>query len=328
MTPTARYRHKASVPSGIGLRGQQVPLSWGLGTSRGGFGEWIPKAFGKRFFKQLTPSVEGLAPNAEIDAKYEELWDIHEDKGISHIKNSLASTSPLHPAWSGASLDDLTPVTLEQLHSLGKSSAGTFLRVTVIQPALMFTCPMTVVADDAGQRIFIYVYNSAARTTDDARTLLPVGARFALKNPFLKRLSDLWLGLRVESPCFLVRLDLLPLPNGHRLLVLGDGDFSFSSSLAQQQQVMNSRWQQRQHLSNTAAVSSAHEPAPAPATIVATSLDTREEVVEKYSRADACLTQLESLPQASVLFGKGHRGMHIVKTHKRSDAKSIPLRVL
>jgi hypothetical protein len=66
------------------------------------------------------------------------------------------------------------------------------------------TCLWTLLADDTGQHVRIAVYNTGAATTAEAAVALPLGARFVLKNPFLKRCNDQWLGLRVDQPDDLV----------------------------------------------------------------------------------------------------------------------------
>ena len=193
----------------------------------------------------------------------------------------MAARSPFGPAAGASSLDDLTLVTLQQLHSSHYGLLpSAYLRLTVVLPTVMAACPTTVVADDTGQRIRMAVYNTGAASVADAQALLPTGARFALKNPFLKRCTDGWLGLRVDIPSTLTRLDLLPLSPGQRLLVLGDGDFSFSASLS------------KSNSSNGNAAS-----------LTATSRDSREEVLMKYASAEESLARLSADPGATVLHG-------------------------
>ena len=209
---------------GLDIKGWEELLSLVKATTGGG---------------QLYPSGPGLVPNKEVDARYKELRELHDAKEqLTSMIVTEAIKSPFGPAVAGQSLDELTPLTLKQLLTLGGIRAGSYLRLTVVQPALMFACPVTVVADDDGRRVLLYCYNTGACTAEDARSLFPAGARIALKNPFLKHFHDLWLGLRVDSPGTIARLDLLPLPPGHRLLVLGDGDFSFSAALAKGQRDM------------------------------------------------------------------------------------------
>ena len=184
----------------------------------------------------LYPRTSGLAPNSDVNAKHEETRRLcHREGDVSFVDIDVPGRlSPFGPAAGFSSLDDLTPVMLWQLHD---SSHGllpsAYLRLTVVLPAVMAaSCSTTVVADDTGQRIRMAVYNTGAASLADAQALLPTGARFALKSPFLKRCADGWLGLWVDIPSTLAPLDLLPLPPGQTLLVLGDGDFSFSASLS------------------------------------------------------------------------------------------------
>ena len=229
----------------------------------------------------LLPSDSGLVPNSEVDAKHEETRRWCEREGnIIPVVSFMAVKSPVGPAASGASLDDLTSMTLQQLHDIGGLLPSAYLRLTVVLPAVMAACPTTVVADDTGQHIRMAVYNSGAASSNDAKALLPLGARFALKLPFLKRCGDLWLGLRVDAPATLIRLDLLPLSPGQRLLVLGDGDFTFSAS-----------------------ISSSSSRKGEAATLTATSLDSRKEVLSKYAHAEEALGRLAIDPCATVLHG-------------------------
>jgi|AntAceMinimDraft_12_1070368.scaffolds.fasta_scaffold62306_1 hypothetical protein len=142
---------------------------------------------------------------------------------------------------------------------------------------------MTLFIDDTGRHVSIAVYNTVAKTTAEAAVMLPVGARFVLKNPFLKCGNNQWRTLRVDQPDDLVLLDL-PVGGARndttgistRVLVVGDGDFSFSAAVAR--------------LSK-----SAH--------ITATSLDSREKVCAKYLKAEANLDELQASAHVTLLHG-------------------------
>ena len=234
----------------------------------------------------LYPSVKGLPPNDEVDAKHAEHTAISLVAPTTFI-NTSAVQSPIAPISADSSLDDLSPVSLQQLYSTGGMFAASYMCITIVGVALMFACPRAVAEDDEGRRIAIAVYGSSAKDDKDARALLPLGARFALKHPFLKRQADNWLALRVDIPQTLIRLDLLPLVPGQRVLVLGDGDFSFSAALARS----NAR------LSNQGI-------------IIATSLDSQRETLAKYAKAKASLASLALHQNVTVLHNVDATALH------------------
>ncbi len=227
------------------------------------------------------PSVAGLPPNEEVDAYHEVLRKTC--AGASLIIANPAQQSPFGPAMSFSSLDDLSPVTLNQLLLSKSPVPDRCLRLTVVVSAFMAACVTAIVADSTGQHIRLAVYNTDAKNDADARKILPLGARFALKNPFIKRCNDHWLGLRVDHPEGLVRLGLLPLQPGSRLLVLGDGDLSFSAALA------------RHDRGSAAGGPRAH--------ITATCLDSEEQLLQKYRGAKANVEELRADANVTVLHG-------------------------
>ena len=235
-----------------------------------------------RFSANMWPSVAGLPPNEEIDAYHEHLRKECLGPEVYHHVN-IAEQSPFGPVMSSGSLDDMSPVTLNQLLLSKAPKPDYCLQLTVVVSAFAAACVMAIVADSTGQHIRLSVYNTGAKNDGDARNILPLGARFALKNPFLKRCNDRWLGLRVDDPMSLVRLDLLPLQPGSRLLVLGDGDLSFSAALA------------RHDRNSSAGGPRAH--------ITATSLDNEEQLLQKYQGAEANLDELRADPGVTVLHG-------------------------
>jgi len=179
---------------------------------------------------------------------------------------------------SGASIDELSETLLEPLLDLD-SSNGLKILLTVVRPAYLFSAVTAIVADSSGQHVRIALYNSSATNLSQAQQIFPIGAQFYLKQPFLKRCADQWLGLRVDDPATLVRLDV-PL-HGH-ILVVGDGDLSFSCAL------------ERRNVHFGAV-----------ARITASTLDSKETVTAKYdkgysnleylSRHDSCTTVLHEV---------------------------------
>ena len=249
----------------------------------------------------LYPSGPGLVCNEEVNAKHEEAHRLMEKirkEKCSIILGGEAGTafrSPFGPAVCGASLDDLTAVSLEQLHVHHQGVlSNSYVCLTALLPAVMAGCPTSVVADETGQHIRLALYGTGASSVAEAQELLPVGARFALKNPYLKRCNDGWLGLRVDVPETLVRLDLLPLLPGQRLLVLGDGDFSFSASLlTDKEEDTCARKRKTRRGSREKGAAS----------VTATSLDSLEDVLRKYGSAADSLAHLAQDPNATVLHG-------------------------
>lgn len=194
-----------------------------------------------------------------------------------------ARRAPVGAVLAGASLEELSAVTLEGLlvlqpGTLRQPVHALKLELTVVKKAFLVFGVHAVVADNSGKHVAIAVYNTGARTASDAQKLLPVGARIILKQPFLKRCSDAWLGLMVDEPATIVRCDI---PLIGSILVLGDGDFSFSRAL----QELKFRGE---------GTGAAH--------ITATSLDSKSEVENKYQKAAANLKAL-SFSDVTVLHG-------------------------
>ena len=145
------------------------------------------------------PSGPGMPSNTEVEANFERTRARAMEKNVMHVRNS-ARQSPFGKLASFAALDELSPVTLSQLFSSLDLRPDVVLNLRVVVPAYVAACATAVVEDDAGQRIRLNVYNSQVADEAGARALLPLGARFALKAPFLKRQNDGWLGLRVDYP--------------------------------------------------------------------------------------------------------------------------------
>lgn len=229
------------------------------------------------------PSCAGLPPNEEIASYHAEC--AAKTRGTTGwAPLPFAKDSPYGPMASGASLDELSDATLDGLlRSSAAQCVGYKLKLTVVGSTFLAGAVTTLVADGTGQYVRLAIYNTNITSSAQATALLPLGAHFHLKQPFLKRCEDLWLGLRVDDPATLVRLDI---PLSGRVLVLGDGDFSFSRALATQ----NSR-------NGTVKAAGTH--------ITATSLDSKKEVEAKYRGAKS---NLEALMQVQ-------RGVHVKVCH-------------
>jgi len=230
---------------------------------------------------QKPPTSHRFTLNTEIDGHH----DRDAEVAAKYLKLSgpilkLSRTNLTAPVsmTSGASIDELSEILLEPLLDL-ESSNGLKILLTVVRPAYLFSAVTAIVADSSGQHVRIALYNSSATNLSQAQQIFPIGAQFYLKQPFLKRCADQWLGLRVDDPATLVRLDV-PL-HGH-ILVVGDGDLSFSCALERR---------------------NAHFGAVA--RITASTLDSKETVTAKYdkgysnleylSRHDSCTTVLHEV---------------------------------
>lgn len=132
--------------------------------------------------------------------------------------------------------------------------------------------------DKAGQCIHMQIHNMNDIECDVNRvvTNIPVGARFYLKNPFLKVGNDGWWLLRVDQPFDLERLDIPPLHGS--ILVVGDGDFSFSAALAKQNRERGQ------------------------AQIVTSSLDSKKTILHRYAKGEDSLESLSGDPSVSTFF--------------------------
>lgn len=243
------------------------------------------------------PSVAGFPPNSEVESNFEaKRANFNEVESFCSMRHP-ALQSPFGPSLSYASVDELLPVTLDQLLNQGQPIPSTRLELTVCAAAYdQLSCIMCLVEDVNGRRVRLALYDgenikeatvlTASKSELDAlaaaaQERLPLGARFVLKNPFLKRSADKWLTLRVDDPASLVRLDLVPLAAGSRLLVLGDGDFSFSAALARINSAQSAR----------------------SARLTVTSLDSHATAVEKYVGAGANLDALALDTNVTVLHG-------------------------
>ncbi|KAL3905550.1 MAG: hypothetical protein SGARI_004409, partial [Bacillariaceae sp.] len=132
-----------------------------------------------------------------------------------------------------------------------------------------------VVADELGQYILLQIYG-LKNIKATMKSFTP-GARFFLRNPFLQIGKDNTPCLRVDQPFDLIRIDFPPLHG--EILIVGDGDFSFSASLAQQNHTRGN------------------------AKIIATSLDSAEDVKKLYAKGTGNLRRLAADRNVSVYHG-------------------------
>jgi hypothetical protein len=224
---------------------------------------------------RALPTTHKIPSNQEVDDHHDKCMALAAIPG-SWTTIGNAEKSPYGVLASGVGLDELSEVRLQSLFSDPRGPVHCFkIMLTVVKPAFMAVAVTAVVADSSGQHIRIAVYNTGCASTAQAQLLLPLGSRFCLNQPFLKRCSDSWLGLRVDEPRSLVRLDL---PMSGRILVVGDGDFSFSRALCRRNTQFGSK-----------------------ARITATSLDCRESVLGKYPGAASILEELDMDPLVEVL---------------------------
>lgn len=241
-------------------------------------------------FVAPAPSTSDFPANDLVDSYHEECKAtmLKTEEAIAKLGpdattvffNMNSQPAPTGPALAGASLEELSAVTLDRLLVLppgGRQKLHSLkLELTVVRSAFlaMRRAVTAVVADSSGQHVRLAMYNTGATSNEEAQKLLSLGGRFTLKQPWLKRGADQWLSLRVEEPAALVAWDV---PQEGNILVVGDGDFSFSHALAHR--------------------------ARAQAHVTATSLDQRKEVQDKYAKAQANLQALERNPLATVLHG-------------------------
>lgn len=143
----------------------------------------------------------------------------------------------------------------------------------VVSPSLTVTM---VVQDESGQHVMMQIMNMKdLQPTVSGLESFPVGDRYCLKNPFLNIGSYGWPLLRVDQPSDMQGLDIPPLQGS--IMVLGDGDFSFSASFARENEARGN------------------------ASITATSLESPEFVEDTYSKGKENLAALKSFASATLL---------------------------
>ena len=240
------------------------------------------------FFEQLPPVnlVNGFPPNNEVDSRFEKWREACKDglsgfdftKIPSAVPCSNRFKSPFGPVSSSACYEEMGKVV--SLEAIRKSNVflNSKIILTVLKPAIVNTLSVsTLVKDQTGQHILLQIWNMSPKPKPALNDIeiLPVGARFFLKNPFVKEGMDGWPVLRVDQPFDLIRLDIPPLHGS--ILVVGDGDFSFSHALAR----MNDQRGK--------------------AKITTTSLDSYSSVCEKYAKARENLDRLHKTSNVTVL---------------------------
>ena len=261
------------------------------------------------------PSVDpmkGFAPNSEIDAEHDrsrgEALDLRRQMkqkggkftsfdglpfGSALGNNRRVQKSPFGPVSSSACYEELGPVRLTNLvglhQHLGHAMPRTKILLTVVKPAIVSPSSVvtTIVKDESGQHVRLQIFgNTSAWAREGARDTLPINGRLVLRNPFLKLQADGWLGLRVDQPFDLERLDLPPLRG--QILVVGDGDFSFSAALARLNADRGS------------------------ARITATSLDSEDYVTSTYDKARRNLDMLDADDSVVVMHGVDATNLNMV----------------
>lgn len=145
--------------------------------------------------------------------------------------------SPFGPLSSLSSFEELgKPLNLQHLMmQFGYPVPHQRIILKVVSPPVVSPSKAVsmVMADESGQFIILQMYNLP--NANSSLHEFSFGSRYVLKNPFLKPGTDGVPFLRVDQPWDLLRLDLPPL-NGN-ILVVGDGDLSFSVALAKSNQI-------------------------------------------------------------------------------------------
>jgi hypothetical protein len=277
----------------VNLKSKQYLMASGVKSE--GEVELFLRNFKIPVIARVLPEKLGFVQNKEVDD--------HHDKcmasaaamaklGAVCIPNPYAERSTTGMLVY-ASLDELTEVWFQTLllHPVELPVHSFKLKLIVVRPAFLAAAVTAIVADTAGQHVRIAVYNTGVIDTAQAQSLFPVGAIYYLKHPLLKRCGDSWLGLRVDDPKTLVRLDA---PLSGNVLVVGDGDFTFSRALARRN--ANFGWH---------------------ANITATSLDSRSDVLRKYSSAASSLAELENESCVEVLHNVDATALQSIMSYKR-----------
>jgi len=266
---------------------EMIPkLSSFVGANGGNMKEVLKKSAER--ITQYQPPVEpciGFPSNQEVMERHTKLISFLKHNSDYKVGVTFPSTlkSPFGPVSSSACFEELSELQAVHLNHLRTSVVGvvphskillTVRHTTVVLPSKTVT---TVVEDDAGKCVLMQIYNIPNVQNTFGMKSMPVGARFYLKNPFLKVALDGWLTLRVDQPFDLVRLDVPPLHGS--ILIIGDGDFSFSVALAHKNQKLGNSF------------------------IVASSLDSRQTIVERYEKGERNIGALDKDPNVKVFHG-------------------------
>ncbi|KAG7353721.1 protein of unknown function DUF2431 containing protein [Nitzschia inconspicua] len=232
---------------------------------------------------QNAPSLRpnGLPVNGDVLRSFEKYKRVLKMPSVSSINvvQNADIKSPFGPMSSALSIEEFgPPIQLKHLmlhfgHPVPqKRIILTIVTDAVISPAKSVSM---VVADELGQYVLMQIYN--LREAEVVERGFTPGARYILKNPFLKHGRDAVPFLRVDQPFDLIRLDLPPLEG--KILVVGDGDFSFSVALATSNRIRGS------------------------AAITATSLDSLDQVKVRYRNGGKNLRVLSSVANVTVRHG-------------------------
>jgi hypothetical protein len=108
---------------------------------------------------------------------------------------------------SSTPLGKLTECRVADLESsLGRRATGRVLYGTLCARATKLCSVMSVLADeeDADAAVVVALYNVAAAALPHWRKCFPKGMRLGIKEPFLKRMADGTVNIRVDHPTDLV----------------------------------------------------------------------------------------------------------------------------
>ncbi|KAJ1451334.1 hypothetical protein M885DRAFT_499627 [Pelagophyceae sp. CCMP2097] len=246
-----------------------------------------------------APSVDpatGFPANFEVDAAFHRMraeaaefidaMRVRSDVSLIPLDPSDGLKSPFGPVSSSACYEELGRMSLTNLKGLhatmGRAVPQRKLLLTVVGAATVSHtgCVSALVEDESGQCVLLQIFGiepKLAPTVDGVDTVVALHGRYYLRNPFLKINAEGWLMLRVDQPFDLLRLDVPPLRG--RILVVGDGDFSFSAALA----AANARR--------------------GDADIACSSLEPQEGVCAKYAGATSNLAALAADPFVAVAHG-------------------------